>query len=275
MKENDELIVEKKEEKKERTHRSLEDVLAGERLEPGNVIKTFKDMLHFISKCDVVDLGQLFWRMILVAGIILLMGLPFVLVRELGPDILAMFNIFGSDRATIIWSAICTSLYLIIAIVAFYFTMKKRFYNLVNKVDDGSNITKEKVIDTVNNTFNTVVNKVDDFSDKLNNRTDLDAELEVNKGDFNKPLTQEQFVNGSQENSISKTDQGIGESQVIGMSSMINLQNNIQNTLVEQQIEMPQNIQNNNVIGNVDSNQSTVVNDMNNNSDINNNGITK
>lgn len=168
-------------------HQSLYDVLGGEKLTPGGFIKTFKDIFYFIKKCDVVDLSQLAWRIFLVVVLILFLALPFQLCRDLGANLVVTIIGEFSDKTLAIWNGFWNISYSIVGLLLFYFLIKGRFYKLANHEVVNKTLTKENVINGVNQAYNNTVNTVQNIKDTINNTEALNKELEENKPDYSNP----------------------------------------------------------------------------------------
>ncbi len=101
--------------------------------EKHNIITTFKDMFKYITTKNSNEIFQLVLRLLLIVVFIIVLRLPFELFRDLGFDLLISFGINSTDRFLDIYRSVWDIIYIVIALILFFYLVTKRYYNLVEK----------------------------------------------------------------------------------------------------------------------------------------------
>ena len=105
-----------------------------------NMSKFLNDVKKYITTKNSSELLSLLWRLLLVAGFIIVLYLPFYLVNLLGFNLLILFGVNFTNRLGDIWNSIWYIAYSILAIVLFFILCKDRFYKFVKLQEDEKKI---------------------------------------------------------------------------------------------------------------------------------------
>lgn len=109
-----------------------------------STIQFLKDAYKYITSRDSSELLALLWRLLLIAGFIIVLYIPFQLFRDLGINILIMVGVNFNDTILDIWTSIWAIVYGIIAIILFFKICKDRYYKLVNQNENKEIIEENK-----------------------------------------------------------------------------------------------------------------------------------
>ena len=93
----------------------------------------FRDIFKYLTTRNSKELLELLWRLALIAVFILLLFVPFQLVRDLLSDFLVSMGVEFSERMLAIYVSAFNAIYTIIALVLFFILCKERFYKFVNE----------------------------------------------------------------------------------------------------------------------------------------------
>ena len=91
----------------------------------------FKDVKEYLTSRNSSELGELVWRLILIALAVIVLYVPFQLFRDLGINILISVGINFSDKTLNMYNSIFNIIYSIFGIVLFFTLCKDRFYKIV------------------------------------------------------------------------------------------------------------------------------------------------
>ena len=96
----------------------------------------FKDVKEYLTSRNSSELGELVWRLVLIALVVIVLYVPFQLFRDLGINILISVGINFSDKTLNMYNSIFNILYSIFGIVLFFVICKDRFYKLVKNQEE-------------------------------------------------------------------------------------------------------------------------------------------
>ena len=96
----------------------------------------FKDVKEYLTSRNTSELGELVWRLVLIAIVVISLYIPFQLFRDLGINILISVGINFSDKTLNMYNSIFNILYSIFGIVLFFVICKDRFYKLVKNQEE-------------------------------------------------------------------------------------------------------------------------------------------
>ncbi len=96
----------------------------------------FKDVKEYLTSRNTSELGELVWRLVLIALVVIVLYVPFQLFRDLGINILISVGINFSDKTLNMYNSIINILYSIFGIVLFFVLCKDRFYKIVKKQEE-------------------------------------------------------------------------------------------------------------------------------------------
>ncbi len=96
----------------------------------------FKDVKEYLTSRNTSELGELVWRLVLIALVVIVLYVPFQLFRDLGINILISVGINFSDKTLNMYNSIINILYSIFGIVLFFVICKDRFYKLVKNQEE-------------------------------------------------------------------------------------------------------------------------------------------
>ena len=96
----------------------------------------FKDVKEYLTSRNTSELGELVWRLVLIALVVIALYVPFQLFRDLGINILISVGINFSDKTLNMYNSIFNILYSIFGIVLFFVICKDRFYKLVKNQEE-------------------------------------------------------------------------------------------------------------------------------------------
>ena len=100
-------------------------------------LKTFfKDTREYLATKNNKELQDLAIRLALIVIIILLLYVPFQLIRDLGINILISVGINFSNKTLDMYNSVFNVLYSLFGIALFYAICKDRFYKLVKKQEE-------------------------------------------------------------------------------------------------------------------------------------------
>ena len=91
----------------------------------------FKDIKEYLTSRNTSELGELVWRLVLIAIVVVALYIPFQLFRDLGINILISVGINFSDKTLNMYNSIFNIIYSIFGIVLFFTLCKDRFYKIV------------------------------------------------------------------------------------------------------------------------------------------------
>lgn len=91
----------------------------------------FKDIKEYLTSRNTSELGELVWRLVLIALAVIVLYVPFQLYRDLGINILISVGINFSDKTLNMYNSIFNIIYSIFGIVLFFTLCKDRFYKIV------------------------------------------------------------------------------------------------------------------------------------------------
>ncbi len=91
----------------------------------------FKDVKEYLTSRNSSELGELVWRLVLIALAVIVLYVPFQLYRDLGINILISVGINFSDKTLNMYNSIFNIIYSIFGIVLFFTLCKDRFYKIV------------------------------------------------------------------------------------------------------------------------------------------------
>ena len=91
----------------------------------------FKDIKEYLTSRNTSELGELVWRLVLIALAVIVLYVPFQLFRDLGINILISVGINFSDKTLNMYNSIFNIIYSIFGIVLFFTLCKDRFYKIV------------------------------------------------------------------------------------------------------------------------------------------------
>ena len=109
-----------------------------------SITKFLNDIKKYITTKNSSELLSLLWRLLLVAGFVILLFLPFELISILGKNIFILFGIDYTIALQNIWESIWIISYCILAFVLFIILCKERYYNLVKLKEDEKKIMNEE-----------------------------------------------------------------------------------------------------------------------------------
>ena len=96
----------------------------------------FKDVKEYLTSKNSSELGELVWRLVLIALVVIALYVPFQLFRDLGINILISVGINFSDKTLNMYNSIFNIIYSIFGIVLFFMICKDRFYKLVKNQEE-------------------------------------------------------------------------------------------------------------------------------------------
>ena len=96
----------------------------------------FKDVKEYLTSRNTSELGELVWRLVLIALAVIVLYVPFQLFRDLGINILISVGINFSDKNKNMYNSIFNILYSIFGIVLFFVLCKDRFYKIVKNKEE-------------------------------------------------------------------------------------------------------------------------------------------
>ncbi len=96
----------------------------------------FKDVKEYLTSRNSSELGELVWRLVLIALVVIVLYVPFQLFRDLGINILISVGINFSDKTLNMYNSIFNIMYSIFGIVLFFVLCKDRFYKLVKNQEE-------------------------------------------------------------------------------------------------------------------------------------------
>ena len=91
----------------------------------------FKDIREYIASKNSSELFSLFWRLLLVAGFVILLFVPFQLLMDLGSNLFLLFGANYTSTLATIWTSVWYIAYSILAFVLFFILCKDRYYKFV------------------------------------------------------------------------------------------------------------------------------------------------
>lgn len=91
----------------------------------------FKDIREYITSKNSSELFSLFWRLLLVAGFVILLFVPFQLLMDLGSNLFLLFGANYTSTLATIWTSVWYIAYSILAFVLFFILCKDRYYKFV------------------------------------------------------------------------------------------------------------------------------------------------
>lgn len=96
----------------------------------------FKDVKEYLTTRNTNELGELVWRLVLIALVVIALYVPFQLFRDLGINILISVGINFSDKTLNMYNSIFNIMYSIFGIVLFFVLCKERFYKIVKNQEE-------------------------------------------------------------------------------------------------------------------------------------------
>lgn len=120
----------------------VDDVKKMATREAHNIVIFLKDIFKYLTTRNSSELFELAWRVVLIALFIIVLGLPFTLIKENGTSIFMMFGIDFNKEQLDIWNSIWNILYGVVGIVLFYVICKARYYELVKHQQETKKILK-------------------------------------------------------------------------------------------------------------------------------------
>ena len=114
-----------------------------------NEVKTFKvfmkDVHKYITSKNTSELLSLLWRLLIIAGFVILLYLPFQLLMDIGVNIFFIFGIDFTSTLSAIWSGVWYIIYAVLALFLFYKLCKDRFYKVVNLKEIEKKVINENI----------------------------------------------------------------------------------------------------------------------------------
>ena len=95
----------------------------------------FKDVKEYLTTRNSSELGELVWRLVLIAIVVIILYVPFQLFRDLGINILISVGVNFSDKTLTMYNSIFNIIYSLFGIVLFFMICKDRFYKIVKNQD--------------------------------------------------------------------------------------------------------------------------------------------
>ena len=103
-------------------------------------VKTYKsfckDVREYLSTKNTSELGELVWRLVLIAIVVIILYIPFQLARDLIGNIIISVGINFNEKSLNLYNSIFNILYSIVGIVLFFSICKDRFYKMVKKQEE-------------------------------------------------------------------------------------------------------------------------------------------
>lgn len=103
----------------------------------------FKDVIKYISSKKSNELFALLWRFLLITGFVLVLGAPFVIIRDLVPEILITFNINFDKSGQDMINLIIVLIYVLLAIFLLFKLCKERYYNYVKNTQEINDLKQQ------------------------------------------------------------------------------------------------------------------------------------
>lgn len=129
------------EEKKENeAKKMLGDVKDSTSKEVQSLSKFFKDIKGYITSKNSSELLALLWRLLLIAGFVIILYVPFQIMMDFGSNLFILFGIDFTAKLGTIWNSIWYLTYSILAVVLFFILCKDRYYKLVKQQEDEKKI---------------------------------------------------------------------------------------------------------------------------------------
>ena len=127
----------------------VDDVKKMASREAHNFMTFMKDIFKYLTTRNSSDLFELLWRVAIIALFIIILGVPFNLIKESGTSIFMMFGIDFNKQQLDIWNSIWTTLYCVLGVVLFYVICKARYYELIKHQQE-----TKKIIQNIENKVN-------------------------------------------------------------------------------------------------------------------------
>ena len=96
----------------------------------------FKDIIKYISSKNSNELLSLLWRLLLIAGFIIILGTPFLLLKDLIPEFMISFGMSFDKTGQDMLNLAFLLLYTILGIYLLFKLCKERFYKLVKNTEE-------------------------------------------------------------------------------------------------------------------------------------------
>ena len=96
----------------------------------------FKDVKEYLTSRNTSELGELVWRLVLIAIVVIVLYVPFQLFRDIGINIIISVGINFSDKTLNMYNSIFNIIYSIFGIVLFFVLCKDRFYKVVKNQEE-------------------------------------------------------------------------------------------------------------------------------------------
>ena len=133
LKENekkDEQIINDAKEKVENVVEESKEILIKE---SKSYKQFFKDAKEYLSTKNTKDLGEMLVRLLIIVAIIVVLNFPFMLFKDIFPEILMSVNANYTSDAINKFNAVVNIIYSILGIVLFFAICKNRFYKMVKE----------------------------------------------------------------------------------------------------------------------------------------------
>ena len=104
----------------------------------------FKDVRKYITSRNSSELFSLLWRLLLVAGFVIVLFVPFQIFMDLGINLFILFGIDFTSTIATIWDTCWYIIYGVTSIILFFVLCKERYYKLIkyqeekNKLESGN-----------------------------------------------------------------------------------------------------------------------------------------
>ena len=102
-----------------------------------------KDIVKYITSKNSSELFALLWRLVLVAGFVIILSLPFLLIKDLIPDLLINIGVNFDDKGLNLINLIFRVLYLIFAIFIFFKLCKERYYRYLKDQEEIKKLSQQ------------------------------------------------------------------------------------------------------------------------------------
>ena len=100
----------------------------------------FSDIIKYITTRNSNELLSLLWKLVLVAAFVLLLAVPFQLVRDSGTDILISFGVNFDQNGLGMWILVWNLLYALVGVILFFYLCKDRFYKHTKNQEEIKNL---------------------------------------------------------------------------------------------------------------------------------------
>ncbi len=133
----DEVAIQETKEKIENVVKESNKVL---KKETKSFIQFFKDVKEYLSTKKTNEIGEMLFREILIVAVLVVCYYPFMIFKDLGPNLLIAVNI-NYDSVNKFY-AIVDIIYSILVIILFFVITRDRFYKMVKNQEEIKNSKK-------------------------------------------------------------------------------------------------------------------------------------